>query len=345
MRLRHGVGEMTRTVLNAQFVRSLVWSGDELVDWVGGGARYRLDGIGRPGHVHFGFRFDAACAHGDYAVIYERLGTKGLILHGGEVLREIDRSYYCADDYDYPVCLWSDRSGRVLMAHCPERYNRIEIEDVRTGERLTSPADRQPEDAFHSRLQVSPCGRRLLSAGWIWHPLDRMFLFDIAAALRDARHLDAGQRLRLGDGLLDESSACWQDGDQLLIGGGERDDGAGARESGGATADRAALQGNDILIYDITREAPLRRIAMDRPAGPMMAFGAEAVVTFHGHPRLISLLDGRVMEEWPDLPTGSQISAIAGGSPLPPIALDPAKRRFAVARGGEIHVVTLFERT
>src|SRR5688572_28478363 len=144
MRMRHGVGEMTRTVLNAQCVRSLVWSGDELVDWVGGGARYRLDGEARPARVHFGFRFDAACAHGHYAVIYERLGTKGLILHGGEVLREIDRSYYCADDYDYPVCLWSDAGGRVLMAHCPERYNRIEIEDVRTGERLTSPADRQP---------------------------------------------------------------------------------------------------------------------------------------------------------------------------------------------------------
>ncbi len=332
---------MTRTVLNAHVVRSLVWSGDELVDWVGGGARYRLDGSARPAHVNFGFRFDAACAHGDYAVIYERLGTKGLILHGGEVLREINRSYYCADDYDYPVCLWSDATNRVLIAHCPERYNRIEIEDARTGERLTPPSDRQPEDAFHSRLQVSPCGRRLLSAGWIWHPLDRMFLFDIGAALRDARHLDAGMRLKLGDGLNDESSACWQDGDQLLIGGGEADDSASGPDSGVDTGQGVALRGNDILIYDITRDAPLRRIALGQPAGPMMAIGSEAVVTFHQHPRLVSLLDGRVMEEWPDLPTGSQVGSLVGGSPLPPMALDPAKQRFAVARGGQIQVVSL----
>src|SRR4051794_10682511 len=76
-------------------VRSLCWQGDELVDWVGG-ERYGLDGSVQRMQGGWGPFFDAAVANpeGKYAVIYGRLGTKGLILKEGKLLREINRSFY-----------------------------------------------------------------------------------------------------------------------------------------------------------------------------------------------------------------------------------------------------------
>src|SRR5262245_4771266 len=97
---------MERLILKAPSVRSLVWKGDRLVDWVGGGGSFGLDGSTTESGVRYAYEFDAACACEDYAIIYTRLATKGLIVRLGEWGREINRSYYHADVYDYPVCLW-----------------------------------------------------------------------------------------------------------------------------------------------------------------------------------------------------------------------------------------------
>src|SRR5687768_1568490 len=84
---------------------SLAWSGNDLVDWCAGGTRYSLDGTIQHASVYYAYKFDAALASpgGRYAVIYERLGTKGLVLRDHRVVREINRSYYCAAAYAYPV--------------------------------------------------------------------------------------------------------------------------------------------------------------------------------------------------------------------------------------------------
>jgi hypothetical protein len=34
-------------------------------------------------------------------------------------------------------------------------------------------------DFFHSRLAVSPDGRFLLSAGWVWHPLSLAEIYEL----------------------------------------------------------------------------------------------------------------------------------------------------------------------
>jgi hypothetical protein len=139
-------------------IRSLCWRGEELVDWVGGCRAFALDGRERPSSVHYAYRFDAATASPDgrYAVIYEQLGTKGLLLHDGKCIREINRSYYHADAYEYPVALFRDPGGRLLLAHCPEDYCRIDLEEAETGRLLTASAGRKLEDFFHSRLTASP---------------------------------------------------------------------------------------------------------------------------------------------------------------------------------------------
>jgi hypothetical protein len=207
---------------NATGIRSLCWRGDELVDWVGGGRAFAADGTERPARVNYGYRFDAATASPDgrFAVIYERLGTKGLLLHDGRIVRELDRSFNFADAYEYPVALFNDPGGRVLLAHCPGNYCRIELEEAETGRSLTASADRKPSDIFHSRLAASPHGKRLLSAGWLWHPLSLVVCFDVAQALADPRHLDDRHDLPLSfnPGLAEESSACWLDDDCIANG-------------------------------------------------------------------------------------------------------------------------------
>ncbi|TGU36522.1 hypothetical protein EN795_36765, partial [bacterium M00.F.Ca.ET.152.01.1.1] len=71
-----------QSTFTATGIKSLCWRGDELVDWVGGGRSFAADGTERDPSVNYAYRFDAATASPDgrYAVIYERLGTKGLLL-------------------------------------------------------------------------------------------------------------------------------------------------------------------------------------------------------------------------------------------------------------------------
>ena len=76
------------------------------------------------------------------------------------------------------------------MARCPEDHNRLEIDDAGTGQRLTAAGTREPQGFFHSRLAVSPSGRYLLSAGWMWHPWGCLVIFDLHAALEQPQALD-----------------------------------------------------------------------------------------------------------------------------------------------------------
>ncbi len=119
-------------------VKSLCWQGDRLIDWAGGGIAYDLEGKVYGSIVRYAYRFDAAVVSpsGEYAVIYERLGTKGLVLKQGKPIREINRSFYHADAYEYPIVLFKLPDGREVIAHCPDHYNQLEIEELENGKRL-----------------------------------------------------------------------------------------------------------------------------------------------------------------------------------------------------------------
>lgn len=334
----------THKILKASNVRSLVWSGDELVDWAGGGARYGLDGLSRTGPVDYAYRFDAAVASkdGKFAVIYERTGTKGLVLCEGKILREINRSFYQAHVYEYPICIWTREDGRSLMAHCPDEYNRIEIDDIETGERLTESSERTPTDFFHSRLQVNSGGTRLLSAGWVWHPVDCVRFLDIPGAQQGPECLDKQYNSGVFAhhmGFVEECAACWQSDDKLIVGGGREEEPPEDDEDHG---DALYLHPNGIVVYDIPSDTCVRSVQLEKPAGTMMPVADDHVVAFYEHPRLISLVDGNILQEWPDIPSGTQLSSImVSAERPPPIALDRENRRFAVACGEGIHVVTL----
>lgn len=309
-------------------VKSLNWSGDELVDVAGGYGRYWLDGRAEPHVVNYAFRFDRAVTSrdGKYAVIYENLGTKGLVLRDGQVIREINRSFYHANVYEYPVTIFKLPEGRDALAHCPEEYNKIEIEDIETGETLTR-RDGETMDFFHSRLQASPDGEYLLSAGWIWHPLDRLVLFNVRDALLKPKILDVSANMELSEELWEVHSAAFQGSDSIIM---------TADEEGGTENDR-------LLIRYSLRDGKIDFIIpLEEVVGTIMPLNDDFLIGFHEHPKLIQIATGKVVHRWLELNTGKQDSSIIyHHGKIPPLALDPEHMRFAIADEEGITVIQL----
>lgn len=313
--------------------RSLCWNGDALFDWVDGGIRYGLDGRSADPHVRYAYRFDRAVMSPDgrYAILYEVLGTKGLVLKEGKVLREINRSFYHATAYEYPVALHTLPSGRTLLAHCPDEYCRLEIEDIETGERLTRRTSESP-DVFNSRLQFSLDGRYLLSGGWIWHPLDTVCFFDVARALEHPESLDSIEGPKTGDDWGCElHSAAFGANDTLVL--------YSSDPAPSAAPAPAEDHMGSLAVYSLAEQRLLSVAEPEASVGRMMVVG-DHVVGFFEHPKLIELATGRAVERWPELATGVHGSSIIHHLPLaPPLALDPAGRRFAVGTEKGIEVV------
>ncbi|WP_233612366.1 hypothetical protein [Corallococcus sp. AB045] len=309
-------------------VSSLCWSGDALVDPVGGLVRYHLDGSTFDPHIRYAYRFDRAVMSPDgrYCVLYESLGTKGLLLDGTRVVRQLTRDFYQAHVYDYPVALHALPSGRTLLAHCPESYCEVELEDAATGERLTK-RDNTPIDIFHSRLQFSPDGRYLASAGWMWHPVDAASVFDVSRALEEPASLDSAALMEGVENGIFLTSVAFGAKDTLVF--------MRIEES---RDDATFFLGT----YSLTEKKVLSEVELEEPAGPLMVVDAEHVVDFFGHPKLVSRTTGRVVRRWEDLDTGKVLASIRHHLPPPPhFALDPAHRRFAVGTANGIEIITL----
>jgi len=44
---------------------------------------------------------------------------------GAQVIREVNRSYCCAEVYGNPPALFTLPNGQTGLVHCPEQYNRL----------------------------------------------------------------------------------------------------------------------------------------------------------------------------------------------------------------------------
>lgn len=315
-------------------VKSLVWHGDTLVDWAGGHARFELDGSFKRRSVSYSYRFDAACASpsGEFEIIYERLGTKGLVLHRGKILREINRSFYHADDYEYPLLIARLPNGREVLVHCPDAYNQLEIDDVLTGERLTACSGRNPRDFFHSRLSINPSGTLLLSAGWVWHPVDLIAVYGIEDALDDPTLLDAEAILPIQ--ATDVGSAAFTDDRQLVVATGDEP------LADQSDFDEPVLQQNSIARLDLNTGRIEVQSRVAEKVGTIMPVGSDYAVGFHDHPKVFRIETGEVVARLSELKTGTQTSSIIRGTPaLPPLAVDASASRFAVADGSFVTVI------
>jgi hypothetical protein len=318
--------------------RSLCWEGDELVDWAGGGTRYRIDGsfVHRQFNPTFAFDHAVVSADGQYEVIYQRLGTKGLILKNGKFVREINRSYYHADAYDYPISFVTLPDSRTGIIHCPEEYWQLEIEDVETGERLTK-REAQFIDFFHSRLAVSPDNHYLLSAGWIWTPFNHICVYDLTQALLEPALLEAPidyQLARIGVGV---NAATFKNEHTLVV---TTNDEYYDHEDV-EPEEAHLLEPNAIGVFNLENGTFESQAPLQEATGTLMAVG-DFVVDFYQHPKLIDPVTGAILERWDDLWSGDQDSSIIWrDKKLPPLALDPVNYRFAVASPEAVTVIQL----
>jgi len=318
-------------------VRSLCWNGDQLIDWAGGNRVFNLDGKESGPSVNWAYRFDAAVQSpsGRYAAIYERLGTKALILDRGKLVREVNRSFYCANVYEFPIALFQHADGRELIAHCPEHYNQLEIDEVATGRRLTGSRDRKPADFFHSRLTLSPDQSRILSAGWIWHPFSSASAWPIAEALADGAALDA-LRPPHGTSHAEINSAVLIDASRVLASSNPDADDF-------SDDDDSSFGAGHLAIFNLESNSFETITKIEQTVGTMLWIGDGHLVGFYEYPKAIDVNTGDVVMRWPDLATGKQDSSIIHHvGTLSALALDPANKRFAVASNDRIMVIQLW---
>jgi hypothetical protein len=302
------------------------------MDWAGGNAPVDMQTGQTKTFVNWSYRFDAAIQSpsGRYAVIYERLGTKAVLIRNGKFLRELNRSYYCADEYDYPIAFVPGPDGAELIAHCPDEYNRVEFDDAETGRRIAVIGERKPSDFFHSRFQVSPGGRWFMSAGWVWHPVDTVDVWPLSEAVANPALLDTPGVPIEAD--TDINDAVFIDDDRLLL---------------SSNADREAFYGKvdgmtpgTLGIFDLSSRKFESIVKVHEHVGQMLWLGNGRIVSFYKHPKVIEVATGEVLHRWPDINSGERCGCISGYlGKLPHIAIDPVRKRFAMATDKQLDVV------
>jgi hypothetical protein len=316
-------------------VRSLHWAGDSLVDYVGGGQMVNGDGTYVDRYVNWAFGFDRVVVSpsGRVQILYLELGTKAIVTASFKVVRELNRSYYCSDSYEYPICVFALADGREVIAHCPDEYNRLELEALDGGARLTSRAGSSP-DVFHSRLRASPDGGHILSAGWVWHPYGVAQLFDVDAALNRPTSLDEHSSLTDFPVNAEIEAACWLGNDKIVI--------STTPEEALGTTNGGELQPNQVGVWSIVEKSWVSRCTPRARVGTMHELGG-MILSLYGHPKLLDPSSGQIVIEWPEIDTGRQDSSIRAqdGAQPPALAVDSARRRFAVAEGADVVIVDI----
>jgi hypothetical protein len=224
-------------------------------------------------------------------------------------------------------------SGREVLAHCPDDYCRLQIEDLATGEVLTRSAADKPADFFHSRLAVSADGRYLVSAGWVWHPMDVVQVYSVEAALKDPCHLDgAGIGIKAW---AEESSATFLPDGRLAIALYGIDPDEDEDEDAG---DGAA----EMRLFDLQQPQEPAVVCMTGRLGTIVAVDNNHVLALYGHPRLIDLRLGSVVQSWPHIASGDRTSSIfSSSSSTSTMALDSSRKRYAFADDAGITVLQL----
>jgi hypothetical protein len=311
---------------------ALHWVGDDLVDLVRG-RRWSSDGTERVIGTDRGARFDRAAVSptGRYRVLYAERGTSALLLHGDKVVRELARDEYHAEDFDHPLTMGRLPDGREFLAHCPAGYDTLDIVDLVSGAPLTS-GPRTPKDVFHSRLTVSPDGRHLASAGWVWHPYGIVEVFDLRDAIADPATLDGSGLLPTSPGDDAEiAAAVWLDADRLAV----------ATTEEQLDTDPRGLPPGALAVWSVSRAGWISSVRPGGGMGTLLPAG-DRVVALSGHPRLIDVHTGRLLADWPQVRvTAKDGSYGVDGIATPVAAVHPDGTRLAVAQPDHIAILRL----
>ena len=322
---------MKKQTLKAYF-RTINWLGNDIVDWNSGGMCYSLDGTKKQDQkYYYGFNCDSSITSdcGTYAFIYKRLGTKRLLLKNGEVLREINRSYYQSEVYEYPAA-FINYKGKTYLIHCPNSYCQLDFEDVETGEIMTDEVERNPRDIFHSRLEVSPNHQFLLSKGWIWHPVDVIEVYDIEQCFINPTCLDAEKSI--SNLSIEICSAAFIDNDKILLC-------ASAEEP--FDDEKNMVPPNHLAIWNFKTNQVEKVVKPSIETRNVFAINEDLCWDLYQYPKIIDLNNGNIIGEFPEINSGLQSSSIVRKENLTKIAFNRHSKQIAIALDGIIEVLSI----
>lgn len=215
---------------------------------------------------------------------------------------------------------------RVAVIHCPQSYQRIEIEEAETGEILGTRESRHKME-FHSRLSVSPDGRLLLSAGWWWHPVNGVWVCIVEDTAKGP-----AQEFAYAFGA-EIDGAAFLGSDHVAV--------STTVEQVDEEVPAAGLGPMKLGVWSIPDKRWNSVVDLAEFSGTIMPW-RDWVISFYGHPKAIELATGAVVHRWDQIDSGRQVGPIDLGDPRPPVmALDPQGGRFAVNGPRGITVVTL----
>jgi hypothetical protein len=311
---------------------TLAWDGDDLLD-VTTGRRMSADGTISKGTYYMPFAFDRAIAQTHkktrWAACYANRGTKALLFKNGTVHRELNRSYYCANAFDYPIVLAVGKQDRMTVIHCPNEFNLLEIEDADSGEVIARGKSEDME--FHSRLEVSEDSQFLLDSGWFWHPWCSAAVFELKY---EEPNSFPGAPLFTANHEID--SAAFLGKQHVVVSAVANYQGENTR-----TGDLLEAQ---LGVWSLKERKWISQVDVGPPIGMLMPW-REWVVSFYENPKLIELVTGKIVKQWGDIYSGKQIGPIDLGNPAPPpMAIDARNGRFAIATSGGATIVQLTQR-
>ncbi len=314
-------------------VQTLNWLDDRIVDWSRAGETYTLTGETKQLNIsNFGYKFDSAInsTNGHYVFLFERLGTKGLLIKNGEILREINRSYYMADVYDYPAA-FINYNNKVYLAHCPVSYCQLDFEDVETGELVTNIAARKPSDIFHSRLEVSKSGKCLMSKGWVWHPVDVICVFEVEACFSNPVLLD-----KIDYSFRDVGSeictASFIDDTRILIGSSDEiiDD-----------EKLLNLPGKSFAVWNMIDNTFSNQWKPEFDFGNVFSINETLCWDIYKFPKIIDITTGKIIDKAESIYSGEQKSSIRFDTDKQlQVAFDKDRKRLAVKQKDKVIIVT-----
>ncbi len=323
---------MNKQILDFQ-LQTINWFQDGIVDWANAGTLYKTTGQkSQLRKYSFGFNFDCAInsTDGKYVFIYQKLGTKGLLIKEGEILREINRSYYQADIYEYPAT-FLEYDKKTFLVHCPTNYCQLDFEEVETGEIVTKVKQRKPADIFHSRLEVSPNGKYLLSKGWVWHPIDVVQVYKVEDCFSNPMLLDKLDYnfQNIGSEL---STASFIDDSKILVGSSEEvinDDNS------------TNVPAQSIAIWDLKDNKFFNQWKPSFEFGNLFSIDKTFAWDLYKFPKIINLVTGQIVDKAEDVYSGEQKSAILFDiNKQPQISFDRERKRLAIKDNNRVLILT-----
>jgi hypothetical protein len=211
------------------------------------------------------------------------------------------------------------------------KYCRLDFEDVETGEIVTMHPERKFQHFFHSRLEISPGGRFLISKGWLWDTVDMISSYVIPDCLKNPLLLDVSAPIKKQDdtpekeygSVFDFSSAIFLNDQQLLA--------------------LAPGANSSLYWWDMDNKKVSRKLETGLPLGNLLAIDEHRTWDLFHHPTLIDLETGNIEWQQEDIYSGNQNSSIISDLQLPPIAWNRKTGKLAIGGENKVEILTLLK--